>query len=239
MRFAVLWMALVVQGCAGFSLPSTPEPIKVDPSVPYRREIWMRVEGQDANGKRLWQTTCTGTCVVPRAPKYYINFKSRTPMDFLLVRTCGREEKREREGDDFGFQYNPVPGVEDNRACPLEITAIEKERNRRVWGFLDFQDPDKRTLPVVYKCNGVTTVFPGVGACESGAGLIARFEFQGPVAFDAIRSECKAFQTTSNNTLEIQIPQGRCTILFIEKSEPYRSHRLSLYGFSESLPGNL
>lgn len=224
-----LGLLFLISGC----VTGTPEGMPLgtptlSPDLFYARNIEFEISG----------AKCRGTCVVARAPKYEIRIKSRGDLDFLLIRSCHREISREKEGDEFRFTYEPVPGVEDNRACPLSFVGVEKGKNRRALGWVGFQDP-RRVLGASTKFNGKVAGSPGVSAVESGAGLIQRIEFDVPVEVEAPGPGCNVFTTQDSRAFEFKIPRGSCTVLFMERALPNRTHTLFTYGYDEILPGEV
>lgn len=215
-------LAYLLTGCA--SIP----PVKIDDSKFYARNAQMEVN--HVKGR--------GTLVIPRNGIYEIRIKSEADMDFLLIQSCSREVAVEKAGDDFTYRYVPAPGLEDNRACPLSFIGIEKGQGRRSVGWLDFQDSERYDMPAETCCNGVCSTSPGVSACESGQGLLQRIAFHEPVYYDTARPECVLTGAVSGEgeEIEFKIPRGECTHLFVTKGSPHRWHRLSTYGFDESIP---
>ena len=177
-----------------------------------------------------------GALVVPLAPKYEIRVESEADMDFLLIRSCGRERAFEKEGGTFKYLFLPTPGVEDNRPCPLSFESIEKGENRRPAGVVGFEDPS-RTLPAVLACNGEVLKTTGVAVCQNGAGLITRITFSTPVDVATGRDEkgvpkCPLPKSADGKVYEwANHPRGDCFFLFRERPPASRSLVLSTFGY--------
>lgn len=211
--------ALLAVACA------QPGPMAHDHAKFYARNAELDVNG--AKGR--------GTLVVGRAPKYQIKLTSQADMDFLLIRSCAREVTAEKRGREFSYVYEPAPGLEDVRSCPVSFIGVEKGANRRTVGWLSFHDP-RRQLPATLKCNGRVTPSPSVSACESGAGLLQRIEFTQPVAVVADRPECEIAGVGDGYEYTFTIRRGACSYLFTERAGQGRSHWLETYGFDETAP---
>ncbi len=175
-----------------------------------------------------------GTLVAPRAASYDMRIRSEADMDFLLIQTCGREVAIEKAGDDFKYTYTPNV-VETTRACPIQFFGVEKGKNRRTVGWMDMEDP-RHVMPGDLCCNGTCRKTQGVSACESGAGLIQRLTFPGPMIASSPDLKCKIGSVDGSQVFEFKIPRGECLHVFAEKAAPHRTHRLSTYGFDETLP---
>jgi hypothetical protein len=234
-RFFLVTAAILVMA----ALSSCASSVRLDGSsdVFYARNMTMEV-----NGMKFF-----GTGVVPRADRYEIKLKSEGKMDFLLVRSCHQSFKREDEGNDYKFTYVPVPGKEDNRACPLRFTGLEKDKGRTAQGWLDFQDPRKQ-LPGCAQCNGQRICGPGVIACEAAEGALTGVSFDVPVDSDATSAlegdlgiartkACDVLHSADSQNFEFKMPRGECTITIQEKQAPYRQMRLSIYGFQQYQAG--
>ena len=177
-----------------------------------------------------------GTLVCPIAPKYEIRVESEADLDFLLLRSCGREKEFEKEGSSFKYLCTPGKGVEDNRPCPLSFESIEKGENRRPAGVVAFEDP-ARTLPATLTCNGEVIQAKGVGLCQNGASLITRVVFEAPVDVATGRDEtgkplCALPISADGKIYEwAEHPRGNCDFLFRERPPASRSMILYTFGY--------
>jgi hypothetical protein len=177
-----------------------------------------------------------GNLVAPQAPSYNLKLKADMDLDFLVLKSCNREVIAEKNGSSFVYNYSPLPGIEDNRACPVMITGVEKSTAKKVWGYLDFQD-QRNLLPATVKCNGEMKRYGGVSVCQAKAGLIQRIEFDGEALGEAltdIHPDC-ALTQINPKTFEFKMARGLCYFKFVEKAAPNRFHRLSSFGWDEIL----
>lgn len=218
---AALIAYLITTGC------SMPQPVKYDEDKTYARRA--RLEVNKLKG--------VGSIVVPRAAKYEVTAESDVDMDFLLVTTCSREHEVMGAGDSFRYTYIPAPGVEDNRPCPLRFSAVEKKRDRRTVGVVEFQDP-AYALPAKLCCNGACGPVLGVSVCDSAAGLVQRMEFSAPIEMNTPDPACKLYAVylKGAHAIEFKTPRGECNHVIREASAPGRIHRLTTYGYDEVEP---
>lgn len=185
-----------------------------------------------ANG---YYTEKRGAMVVPKAESYTIKASGKTKFDFLIVKTCHRKDSFENLGESFTYDYKPVVGVEDNRACPVEIMGAEKLRGRHVGAFIDFED-ERNTLPAVGDCDRNHLSWNGVGVCQGPAGLFQRIVFETEVVAESGTSGCKTPESEDSKTFVFKQGRGRCLIKFMEKASPHRAFRLNTLGYDEIVP---
>jgi hypothetical protein len=186
----------------------------------YRRDIELKVNGQKARG----------AVVVPKADRYVIEGEVKGGFDFLIVRSCHREFTAENEGGSFKYVYEPRPGIEDNRACPLEIRGAEKGKGRHSFGFIDFQNA-RDALGALLSCNGEVKEFHGVSVCQSPAGLIQKIRFPVPVLVQGGNADCKIPEPPNGLEFEFKTPLRQCLFMFMEKQSPHRTHRMMTLGY--------
>lgn len=213
MKLFALLLIFVVQGCAMVAQ-------NLDDTLFYRRDITLKINGVKASG----------ATVVPEAPSYRIEGETKGTFDFLFVRSCHREYTAERQGDDFVYTYTPRAGIEDNRACPLEIRGVEKVKGRHSFGFVDFQNRRDR-LDAVLECNGSRDQYAGVSVCQAPESLIQRIIFPVEVYAESIRPECKMPEPKDLKNYEFKMPPKSCQVVFMEKASPHRTHRLTTLGY--------
>jgi hypothetical protein len=190
----------------------------------YKRDIELRINGEKAKG----------AVVVPRSAKYEIKGEVKGGFDFLIVRSCHREYTAEDEGGEFKYVYEPRDGIENNRACPLEIRGAEKGKGRNSFGFIDFEDP-RYQLPARLECNGEVGDYLGVSVCQAPLGLIQKIKFQVPVNFEPGNEVCKLAESKDGKEFEFRMPAKQCQFFFMEKSEPHRLHRISTLGYEQTV----
>jgi hypothetical protein len=216
----ITWLAAILSlvlfigsGCA-----TVAESLK--DSTFYRRDIQFRVNGVKA----------AGAVVVPKAAKYVIEGEVKGGFDYLIVRSCHREFTAENEGGSFKYVYEPRAGLEDSRACPLEIRGAEKEKGRHSFGFIDFEN-ERDTLEATLSCNGAVTAYKGVSVCQSPLGLIQKIQFAVPVIVQGGSKDCVIAEPKDFMTYEFRTPPKQCLFVFIEKQKPNRTHRMMTLGF--------
>ena len=210
-------LAYFLEGCA-------PGVRQEDPSVFYRRDISFRINNQK----------CVGACVVPQAAKYLIRGEQERggKFDLLFIRSCHREVVLEKQGEDFEWTYEPRPGIEDNRTCPLEIQALEQSKGRSSWGFIDFASA-RDVLPAAVECSGAAKDYAGTSVCQGHAGLTQRVKFTVPVILEAFDPACRFKEPEDRKTFEFKLPVGLCGFVFAEIASPHRTHRLMTLGYQK------
>lgn len=221
---------VILEGCSTSS-------VTLDPDSFYRRDIFLKVNGYYTKG---------GVIVIPKAPSYRIQGSIKGKFDFLSLKSCHRQFTIESEGGDFDYTYEPVKGIEDDRACPIEIVGVEKTKGRDSFGFIDFEN-DHDQLQATTACNGETKTFKGVGHCQAPRGLFERISFGTEVFASSVdpktgkQNEACPFPLSSpdGKTFEFKIPKGLCLIKFMEKGEPNHTFRLNLLGYEDIIPRDL
>jgi hypothetical protein len=215
-------VAFLASGCA------SPAPVVLDKDKHYARNVQFEIN--KAKGQP--------TMVAARAPRYEIRLKSEIDMDYLLIRSCGREHGVEKAGDEFRYSMEPNLVELESHSCPISFVGAEKGANRRTLGWVDFQDP-RYTYPARVDCDGSWANVVGVAACESGAGLEARLEFPEPTDLATTNPDCKLTLLKDADGVRVfkfKLPRGECTHMFQERKGGLRVLKLSTYGFDERLP---
>lgn len=215
-------LALPFAGVFFVSCATVPDS-KTDPDLFYDRNVMMTVNG----------VTKLGSVVVPVAADYKIKLKFPTQIDFLLIRTCHREEPKKPKDNDFEFIFTPTP-IEASRACPMKIIGVEKSRKHRAFGFIDREDP-RYSLPIKTECNAKFESFNGVGQCTSGVPLIQKFIFENPVEVEIADKKCDTLKTLNKKEYEFQMVRGDCSYYFYEPDNKKRIGRVTTYGYDEIL----
>lgn len=185
-----------------------------------------------------YYTEKRGAMVVPKAEKYLIKGTGKTKFDFLIIKTCHRKDSFEGLGDNFTYEYTPVPGVEDNRACPIEIMGAEKLRGRHVGAFIDFENERDR-LKATGDCDRNHLSWDGVGVCQGPAGLFQRIAFEQEVVAETATPGCTAPASSDGKEFVFKQGRGRCLIKFMERAEPHRTFRLNTLGYDEIVPRDM
>jgi hypothetical protein len=175
-----------------------------------------------------------GLLVAPKASQYQIKGAIKGNFDYLILRTCHRQIALEKVGDEFKYLYQPRAGIEDNRACPLEIFGAEKEKGRNSFGFVDFES-EREKLPASLECNGEVKRHSGVSGCSAPVGLIQKIVFDVEVYAAPGRLDCALPEPKDFKTYEFKQPLGKCLVIFQERRPPYRVHRAVLVGFDQTV----
>lgn len=220
--FAVL-LALASSACSTVA-------VELNDDTAYKFDLSLGVNG--------YYTEKRGAMVVPKAASYTIKGSGKTKFDFLIVKTCHRKDSFEGLGDTFTYDYVPVPGVEDNRACPIEIMGAEKIQGRHVGAFIDFEN-EHDTLPAQGDCDKNALTWNGVGVCQGPTGLFQRIRFGVKVVAATSTPGCKAPESADGQEFVFKQGRGRCLIKFMERDEPRRTFRLNTLGYDEIIPREL
>lgn len=219
-RLAPLILALALSACSTVAA-------NLDNDTEYKFDISLNVNG--------FYTKNRGAMVVPKAPSYLIKGTVKGGFDFLLIKSCHRNEPFENKGEEFTYVYKPTPGIEDNRACPLEILGAEKVKGRHSGAFIDFEN-EHDTLPGSGDCDGNHIDWNGVGVCQGPVGLFQRIVFQVPVVAETVTPGCEVPPSSDERTFVFKIGLGRCLIKFMEKAKPNRTFRLNTRGYEAITP---
>lgn len=214
-RFAVLAALLFTNGCATVAQ-------QIDTSVIYRADIRLKINGQEA----------VGVIVVPKAASYTIEGHVKGLFDFLLARSCHREISWELHDDDFRYVYQPIPGLEDGRECPLEFEGVEKVKARDSSALIEFEDPAYQ-MPATTICNGESKATHGVSACQAKVGLFQRIIFPVPVLMAAPNPICRFPEPADHMTFEFPMASGKCLYVFREIGPERREHRFRTRGYDQ------
>jgi hypothetical protein len=222
-----LLTAVLFSGC------STTPPIQVDESKSYQRNVTFTMGKLKSGG--------SGTWVVPEAKSYplTIHAPKGVNFDFAVLKTCHRFDVLWKQGDDFDYEFTPEPGIEDNRACPLEVYGTQKDKAIRALGYFDHETA-AGGLPAVLKCNSdPARPVLSVAACESGVGMIQQVIFSVPVDVEALTDlypACVMPEPKDGRTYEWKMPRGDCNFQFMEQGGAHRVLRLNTHGIEEVLP---
>lgn len=195
---------------------------KLDPTVFYRRDMWMTVNGKP------WD----GVAVVPLAPKYDFKVKTVGRNDLFTITTCHREERLRNQRDEVEFTYVPNVGVEDKPSCAMRLGGFEKDRGRHSWAFVEFEHADYKVEGTM-QCNGQTIGVRGKGVCQSFAGLVQRVKFKYPVKISPSLG-CPMPTPKDELNFDFEIVKGECVYEFWEPSFS-RRFLLTTLGYEQIL----
>jgi len=235
----LLVLMLLLSGCS--SLAQEPNQ-KLSNEKFYKRDMIITVNG----------LVYEGTGVVPRAEKYDLRIEARGNLDLFTMATCHKEETKEKawntqtvvKGGLFGwgkktidvkeaitFLYVPVPGMEDDGDCPMELGGYEKLQGRHSWGFLEFEGP-RYTLPATLKCNGRVINVNGVGVCQAREGLLQKIEFGEIVKPASAAANCGF--SGEKDKYEFSLAKGRCVAVF-KGLTSNKMHKIVTLGYEDIL----
>lgn len=228
MKILMLLSILLLASCATNQPPFEPESFK---KGLYRKDMKIVANGHSGHG----------VLVVPKEEKYQMEIKALGKLDLFTFQSCHREITQEDagyKGKFLGFgkdkklakmEYEPVKGLEDDGACPVDLGGYEKVQGRHSWGSV-IAENTKFKLPAIIKCNGRETQSRGTSACQSHAGLIQRIEFQVDVGYDLDKNcEYEGVKLINNRIFQYRIPEGNCVTYFrakelINEKKVYAEH---------------
>jgi hypothetical protein len=199
--------------------------------------VFQDVSLKSSEYKRMMELTVNGvkgvgTIVVPKSSQYKIFGHIHGTAEALFLESCHREVFSENQGE-VNYVYTPVAGIEDNRACPMEIIALDKGAKHGL-GVVDFQD-ERHTLPISLYCNGETSKALGVSICQAPIGMVQRVDFEAGVISEPGREECRIAEPSNYKSHEFRVIAGICTVVFQEIYPPNRKHRLTIIGFDRNI----
>lgn len=172
---------------------------------------------------------------MPESKKYEIKVFPPGKADMITVTSCHREEKTanpKKNGwfqDGYTFQVSLVSGLETKRACPIDIGIYEKKAGRHGWAMLAIET-SREKLGALTKCNGRVKRYDGVSVCQAKTGLIQRYEFDREVVSATIQG-CEIKSPEDKKNWEFLMPEGSCTVYFIDKLNPEIFHQANLHGY--------
>jgi len=209
---------LVVGGCA------LSRPQELDPKIFYKRDMRVKIEHKERLGT-----------VVSNLKKNTYTIETQSPGngDLYLYRTCHRETVMEGKGKKVKFKFTPLPGIEDQGNCFLEIASFEK-KGRHSWAMVDFLH-GRFGLPALIRCNGRQYPSIGVTICQSRAGNIMDISFYKNQTLVSDNAKCGSLKSDNGgNSYRFKMKNRICTYIFKEKGG-FRLHKLTTVGY-EALP---
>lgn len=207
-----------------FSCASVPQ--KLDPSIFYKRDMELKVNG----------VLSKGVVITPRATSYSLEIKAPGKINLFTLTTCHREETFEESGDgqhERSFSFIPNALESEKTACPIQLGGYERIQGRHSWGFIDFEHPGMTLLADV-NCNGAFKKYKGVSACQAKAGLIQEIAFKVKVLWP-LKSTCIKIESKDEKRIRFKMPKGECSVRFVTKSGPEQWHRITLLGYEKIL----
>lgn len=222
-----LFALILINSCSSSSIPD-----KLDPSIIYKRDMLIKIDGVESYG----------VMVVPLKTKHDLHIIAQGDLDLFTFTTCHREETAENAWNvtersglfrrriekkrEIKMEYKPTP-LEQSGGCPIYLGGYEEEKGRHSWGVIDFETPEA-TLPATLHCNGQRYSGNGVSICQGRMGLIQMIEFPSTVV--VIPSKGCELGMTRGNVFKFPLPRGECVYAFMELSTD-RIHRLTTIGY--------
>lgn len=188
-----------------------------------------------------------GGAILPMAPSYELHFIAKGDLNLFDFTNCHRSETSEdawnvttkkrtfifkRTKDvkkEIKITYLPT-AMEKSGPCPVLIAALEEEKQRHSWFFLDFEDAAHK-VPATLLCDGETVVANGVSWCQSHEGLYQKIMFPKKMRISP-DPQCEIGQT-EGFSFEFTIKKGLCVYAFM--SEDGQLHRMTTFGYESSL----
>lgn len=208
---------LLAGGCSSLITQS------FDPNIVYKHDVELTVN--DTKGQ--------GLVLVHEAPSYQIKAETKSEFDYVILRTCHREDRLEQEGSSFKYTYTPNT-VELDKACHMTIHGFDKDNRMHSFGQIEI-NTHKRLLPATLDCNGIKRDFLGESVCMSADQLIQRITFPVPTIAKGIEARCDIPIPEDKMHYEFHMPTGKCVVMFQEVFLPVRAHRLSMIGYQQAV----
>lgn len=219
--FALLALITVLfSGCATYPVS---DPQK-EAEQTYRKDLRFKADGKEYEG----------VAVLPRKTAYEITLFPEGNIDRLIIQSCNREiiaDKPKTDGwfnKSFMFKFLPLPGMEDNRTCPIEIASLEEKKTRNGFAYIDFQDVrEEISLQGHLKCNGEYSTPKGVGICQAAAGLRQSVFFQTQTLLESVDGDCDIMESDDGYFWEWNMPRGKCIYYFVGRERHKNGKRLA------------
>lgn len=190
-----------------------------------------------------------GIGLIKARPKYKVIVHPDLRITRLQWRTCHQEKTIDRPETGWfnnraEFELHTQTGIEDNRACALEVIAMQGG-SRVAFATVDFTDVRPEVaLPFVTKCDGdALKSYFGVGICQASRGLVQRVEFETPVLQEGAKPECNSMRAvpgTNEKVYEFEMMPGKCTYYFVSNVKNKEGKRiigrLNTIGYTDLYP---
>lgn len=214
---ALFLAVLSLSGCAGVDQVLTP-------GVFYRRDLKLTIDGQDFEG----------VGVVAERPRYEIVISPKQDIDALLIKSCHRTISVEKISSGwfgngkFKYIYEPIPGLESGRVCPLRIDSYNSSKGKHAWSFLDFRS-SAYAVSGTSICNGAVSRFQGAAVCQAHRDLVQKISFDEPIRFAPPSPSHCSIPKRVKDGYEYTPVTGECIYLFDTQSG--KLGRLVVIGF--------
>ena len=198
----------------------------------YRKDLRVTVDGVEYRGLG----------VLPRKAKYQIKINPIGQINRLVIQTCHRDNTQDPPFDPktkkawfsntIEFSYWPERGIEDNRTCPIEIAALEEQKIRNGYAYFDSIDyREEISLPAHLRCNGEydnpKLLQPGVGICQTAAGLTQQIFFNTEVILEKVSKECDVMKSKDGFRWEWEAAKDKCVYYFVSNLKHKNGKRLA------------
>jgi hypothetical protein len=208
--------------CASCSTYTVKDPQKLAEET-YRKDLKLEIDGK----------TYEGTAVLTRKTSYELTIFPEGKMDRLIIQNCHRDMTTDKPktgwfSNKHTFRFMPIPGMEDNRSCPLEIASLEEKKTRNGFAYIDFQDSrEEISLRAYMKCNGEYSTPQGVGICQAASGLRQSVFFQSQTLLEGVEGECDVMESKDGFFWEWNATPGKCIYYFVAREKHKNGKRLA------------
>lgn len=183
-----------------------------------------------------------GIGVLPRKALYKVKIYPPGKTDRLIWQTCNRDNtqdppldpntKKRMFSNVIEFHYAPLRGIEDNRVCPIQIASLEEQKLRNGYAYFDIIDyREEISLPAHLRCNGdydhPQHLQPGVGICQTAAGLTQQIFFNTEVVLQKVSPECDVMKSKDGFFWEWDAPKDKCVYYFVSNLKHKNGKRLA------------
>lgn len=232
----LLWVGLLlwVAGCSMFDARQFS-----NVKTYYRHDMKLTVNGQSG----------AGVLVAKPSPFYTISIEGFGPLDLLKIVTCHREIAIPNanpgglfnSGRAYTFTYEPMDGIERERACPLRVEGYDRARGNHSFAFIDFEEI-RHSMPARLDCNGSRSYPFGVSVCQARKGLKQVLHFTSPMRHRAVPtpfghavlgSDCSVEVSEDRKTFTFYQPGRECYFAFVEEKAPNRTYRHTSIGYED------
>jgi len=231
--------------CSCATTPSTSTPA---PAPSYQLLLSGTIDGNSFQGIGVGSAS----------PSHQMTITSQIAVNYFTVQSCHRSQQFNgvievpwydwsNDNKSFSWTYTEAPTIEDNGDCILRFCAFSDTVGSApvACAVTDFKSP-KYTLPGTNICNGSAGATSGTAICHTQVGLIERFQFKGPVVVAPqvtppagsntapywIKGQCQGqFLDAAQTLWQYQMPEGECSVIFMEKSPPYRRAKLTVISY--------
>lgn len=181
-----------------------------------------------------------GISTLPLADNYDFVFEAPGEIEYMIIRTCHREEVYRPEDKkllgfikigkkEVAYLYEPTQKERDE-LCPLRVDVFDSDTGQHSWMFNDFETPEL-TLGVDMVCNGKRFFKTSVAACQVRHGLVQVLRFMEPIRFAPPMPDiCSVPLNLGDNEYEINVAPEEC-VYYAENQKGDRM-RITFVGYS-------